>query len=539
LSVVPGVIWRGPAAAALLMGAAPVPVTLPAYRPDPAAAARVRATVEFLADDLIEGRGTGTRGHQVAALYVASQFRAIGLEPGGNNGGYFVEVPFRRATHDGEPRVALIGAGGRRQALAWGKDVTIRPSLTQAERHLEAPMVFVGWGLSDPRSGFADYRAVDVRGKIAVVFAGTPRGLPTDIRAHLGQQKGRFAAEAGAIGLIEVPGPPPSRDVLSGGQNRPVTDWVDASGRSGDGDGLQLRGAMSTEAAGRLFAGAPMPFAKVRAKGAAKGGGRHFALATRLALDAKAKFTNFTSPEVIGRLRGSDPRLKREHVLLMGHLDHLGIKADAKPGEDAIYNGALDNAAGVATMIEVAHEVAASGRRPRRSMLFIAHTGEEVGLVGSSYYASHPTMPIGDIVAAVDLDMPVPLYDFRDVVAFGADYSTVAQAVSEAGRGMGVTLSPDPMPEQGVFTRSDHYPFVLKGVPAVLLFTGYGEGGKPLWDDFFATRYHSVRDDLSQPILWDAAAKYAALNTRIAWLLANAEARPAWLPGSYFGTAAH
>jgi hypothetical protein len=512
-------------------------VTLPPYRPDPAAADRVRATVEFLASDLLEGRGTGTRGHNIAAQYVASRFRALGLEPGGTGGGWFVDVPFRRAFHEGTPSVALVERSGARRPMEWAKDVSVRPSLTQADRRVDAPLVFVGWGLNDPRSGYRDYAGLDLRGRIAVAFSGTPANLPSDVAAHLRHQKGRFAAEAGAIGLIELPGPVPSRDAMGGGSNLPVTHWVDSAGATGEGDGLALRGSMSAAGAARLFAGAPASYASVRAAGRAPGGGQRFPLATRLTVNAKSRWENFTSPEVVGRLPGGDPALARQHVVLMGHLDHLGLKADAKPGEDNIYNGALDNAAGVATMLEVAHEFVSSGKRPRRSLLFIAHTGEEVGLVGASYYASHPTVPIADIVAAVDLDMPVPLYNFTDVVAFGAEHSTVARAISEAGRGMGLTLAPDPMPEQGIFTRSDHYPFVLKGIPAVLLFTGYGGGAKPIWDEFFKTRYHSVRDDLSQKILWDQAAKYAVLNYRISRVLADSPARPLWLQGSYFGDA--
>jgi Zn-dependent M28 family amino/carboxypeptidase len=224
-------------------------------------------------------------------------------------------------------------------------------------------------------------------------------------------------------------------------------------------------------------------------------------------------------------------------VLLMGHLDHLGVKADAKPGEDRIYNGALDNAAGVATMLEAARSFARSGERPRRSLLFIAHTAEELGLLGADYWASHPTVPLASVAAAVDLDMPVPLYRFTDVVAFGAPHSTVARTVTAAGATMGIGVSPDPMPEQSVFVRSDHYPLARRGVPAILLFTGYGGGGKPVWDQFFANRYHDVGDDLTQPILWDQLARYAELNARIARRLADDPQRPRWYKGSYFGEA--
>ena len=234
-------------------------------------------------------------------------------------------------------------------------------------------------------------------------------------------------------------------------------------------------------------------------------------------------------------LPGSDPKLKSEYVAMMGHLDHLGLKKDAKPGEDNVYNGALDNASGVATLIEAARGFVESGKPPRRSVLFVVHTGEEMGLLGADYFASHPTVPIGQIVGGVDLDMPVPLYQFTDVVAFGGDHSTIGAAVAEAGKAMNISVSPDPMPEQAIFTRSDHYRFVERGVPAILLFTGYGNGGKEKFDDFFKNHYHSLSDDTKLPILWDAAARYAEFNYRIARQLADADARPMWYQGNYFG----
>jgi Zn-dependent M28 family amino/carboxypeptidase len=242
----------------------------------------------------------------------------------------------------------------------------------------------------------------------------------------------------------------------------------------------------------------------------------------------------FTSPQVIGVLPGSDPRLRAEHVILMGHLDHLGIAEGAKPGEDAIHNGAIDNAAGIATMLEAARAFVRSGQPPRRSVLFMAVTAEELGLLGASWWAAHPTVPLDRAVAAVNLDMPLPLYEFTDVVAFGADHSTVARAVAQAASTMGLGVGADPMPEQGIFTRSDHYPLVLKGIPSVLMFTGHANGGKEAWDRFFADGYHQVDDDLKQPILWSALARYGELNTRIARSLADQPDRPRWVKGSYF-----
>jgi Zn-dependent M28 family amino/carboxypeptidase len=262
---------------------------------------------------------------------------------------------------------------------------------------------------------------------------------------------------------------------------------------------------------------------------------RAFALRSRLSVKAESKWEDFSSPQIVGMIPGSDPRLASEYVFLMGHLDHLGLKDNPAPREDAIYNGALDNAAGIATMIEAARHFVEAGNKPRRSVLFMANTGEERGLLGASYYIAHPTVPVKQIVAAVDLDMPLLLYDFTDIVAFGADHSTVARTVAQAARGMGISVASDPMPEQTIFVRSDHYQFVRGGVPAILLFTGYANGGKAKWEDFFAKTYHKPNDDMSQPINWNAGARYAKLNYEISRILADADQRPLWYRGDYFG----
>src|SRR4029453_8303567 len=263
-----------------------------------------------------------------------------------------------------------------------------------------------------------------------------------------------------------------------------LVDWVDASSRAGSvPPGLRLNLSMSEELAARLFEGAEKSLDAVRreAKANSRAGPRGFALMPSLTVEAESKWEDFTSPEVIGLLKGSDPSLAAENVVLMGHLDHLGLRTDAKPGEDAIYNGALDNAAGVATMLEAARQFAAQPVRPKRSVLFIANTGEERGLLGADYYANHPTVPATTIVGLVGLDRPVLLYPFTDVTAFGADHSTIGATVAEAGRSMGIGVAPDPMPQEAIFTRSDHYRFVRKGVPAVLLMTGYANGGASAW----------------------------------------------------------
>jgi len=521
--------------AALLIGAAPAgpsPATIESGN-------RIRGHIEFLADDLLEGRDTGSRGHALAAVYVASQFRSLGLAPGGERGGWYQQVPFRKASHVAEPHIALI-AGRQRIPLKFGVDAALRPNTVQRRRVLNTALVFVGYGIDDKRLGLEDYRGLDVRGKTVVVLAGTPIGLPTEIAAHLASQKEAMAARRGAVGYIEVPpdaAASPGAAALTAFARRSTIDWVDAAGKSGSTPpGLAFNLRLSRNYAERLFDGSRRSLAAigmaVRGKFARPSG---FPLVSRVAIDASSVWQDFSSPEVIGILPGSDPALRGEYVVLMGHLDHLGVKPDAKPGEDAIYNGALDNAAGVATMIEAARLFAESGRRPRRSVMFIANTGEEKGLLGADYFASHPTIPIQKIVSIVDLDMPLPLYDFTDVTAFGADHSTVAKAVAGAGAAMGIAVSPDPMPQESIFVRSDHYRFVLRGVPAILLFTGYANGGKARWDHFLAQVYHTPQDDLSQPINWIAAARYGELNYRIARILADEPRRPLWYRGDYFG----
>ena len=508
---------------------------------DTAAAARVRGHIEFLADDLLEGRGTGTRGHEIAAAYVASQFRGLGLQPAGENGSWYQWVPLRRARLvEGKNSIALSTGAGFAPVSEY--ELGLRPSLTEARRAIDAGLVFVGYGLSDQRLGLDDYAGLDVRGKIVVMLGGTPSGLPTEIAAHLGSDKMRAAAAHGAVGMLEIGGrrnaaAPAGRPPTSLYSKRPAINWVDKAGKSGGDHGsVRVTLSASRDMAERLFLGAPKTLSAVRAEAAKKGARpRGFALRPLLSIRSESSWEDFKSPEVIAKLPGSDPRLAAEHVVLMGHLDHLGLSTTAKSGDDAVNNGALDNAAGVATMIEAAHAFVASGKPPRRSVMFIANTGEELGLIGADYFAAHPTVPLASIVGLVDLDMPLLFYPFRDVIAFGAEHSTVAKAVADAGRSMGVSVSPDPMPQESIFVRSDHYRFVTRGIPAILLMTGYANGGETQWKNFLGKVYHTPGDDLAQKIDWAAAARYGDLNYRISRSLADADQRPLWYRGDYFG----
>lgn len=500
---------------------------------------RIKADVAFLADDLLEGRDTGSRGHEIAARYVATQFAAMGLKPAGKQG-WFTPIALSEARlGDG---ATLTITGNDDVVLAHGVDALIAPSQSEAATRVAAPLVFVGWGLDDPKYGYDDYKGLDVRGKIVVMLRGIPKGAPDEVVAHLSNQKLVRASAHGAIGVITVPTlsseklDPFARRLQTA--SRPSTTWVTAAGTP-DNEAPLVRGIARTNMKGAeaIFSGARRSFADVMAEADRNGGRpRGFALATRAGFAFTSSQRRFTSPNVIGRIDGSDPVLKNEVVILMGHVDHIGLKANTKPGEDAINNGALDNAAGTAVMLEAARAFAGEAP-PKRSLIFIANTGEERGLLGAEATAAMPPVPAASIAAAVDLDMPLLLYPFTDVIAFGGDHSTMGSAIARAAGAMGVSLAADPMPEETIFVRSDHYAFVKQGVPAIMLATGYANGGAAAWADFFAKHYHQVSDDMNLPIDWAAGARFAEVNYRIAREIADAPERPRWYEGDYFGKA--
>ena len=516
-----------------LLAAAPA-FGAPVFSPE-----RVRADVTFLADDLLEGRGTGERGHEIAAKYVAAQFAVAGLAPGAKDGSFFQRVMLHETRlGDPSPQVTITGPAGT-QSWANATDVLVNVGARETGIDVGAPVVFVGYGIDAPERGFDDYRGLDVRGKVVAMLAGIPDGPPDEVLAHLQTQRAKMAQAHGAVGVVQIQTFAAMKirpwAKLLPYANVPRMTWVAADGTPHElAPGIKASATLNGPAAEALFAGAPMSLAQVRAAAARRGAHpKGFALKTSVRIVATAKFRDLTSPEVIGVIPGSDPALKGEYVVLMAHLDHLGIRADVKG--DNIYNGALDNAAGVAVMLEVARAFAGEAVKPKRSLLFVANTAEEKGLLGAEAFANDPSVPIGQIVSVVDLDEPLLLYDFSDINAFGDTHSTLGPIVARAVAAAGVTLSPDPEPEQTVFVRSDHYTFVKRGVPAILLSTGHAGGGATAWADYNKTRYHQPSDDLSQKIDWAAGAKYARINYLIARDIADAAERPRWYTGDYFG----
>lgn len=507
----------------------------------------VRAHVAFLADDLLTGRKTGTTGHEIAARYVAAQFESHGLKPGGTDG-WFQRVTFQRTEFSGQRgAVTIIGPKGGplgERRFEHGAESLVRLNSNELHIDVSAPLVFVGYGIENKRLGFDDYRGLDVKGKIVVVLRGFPKGLPSEEGAYLGNAKSLVAQSHGAIGAIGIDTLQSSKanpwSRFQENADRPEIDWVLPDGKAyQDAPGIRARASLEMAAAATLFDGAPRTLDALL-KEADKPGGRPrgFALKTRARIQVDGTSTLVTSPNVVAVLPGSDPKLADEYVVLSAHLDHLGIRperAGDKPGEDRIHNGALDNAAGVATMLEVARAAAASPIRPRRSLLFLATTAEEEGLLGAEYFARYPTVPITQITGNVDLDMPLLLYSFTDVVAFGANHSSIGPTVAAAVKPMGIALAPDPMPEQGLFTRSDHYMFVEQGVPAVFLATGFANGGAKFWASFLSNDYHHPSDDLQQKIDWESGARFAEVNYRITRAMADSDEPVRWNKGDFFG----
>ncbi|MBU1378572.1 MAG: M20/M25/M40 family metallo-hydrolase [Alphaproteobacteria bacterium] len=510
---------------------------------DPQASAnRVQAHVAFLASDLLQGREAGSPGYDIAANYVASQFAQLGLKPGGADGSYFQPVPLLAVRPADEGRFVLRGKDGAAVPLVFGEEVMPGHPYGPAERKVSAPMVFVGFGVVAPEHRRDDYAGLDVKGKIVVVLQGAPSGLQTEERAYYanGRTKRAQAAAHGAVGMIAVYLPSDEKRRPFASSKRTWQTWA-MTWRRPDGtpndvaaDTPQLA-TVSIAGAAKLFAGAKTTYAKVaEAAAKPKGDPPRFALATTLDATLNTESKTLQSANVAGLIEGSDPTLKSEVVVLSAHLDHIGVTPPVNG--DGINNGALDNASGIATTLEVARAFQQSGKAPRRSVLVLAVTGEEKGLLGAEYFARNPTVPLSSLVADVNLDMPILTYDFLDVIAFGAERSSLAGAVRKAAAREGVALSADPMPEEGLFTRSDHFRFVEVGVPSTFLMTGFLNGGEAKFRGFLAGCYHKPCDDLSQGIDWSAGAKFARINYEIAREIADADARPTWNKGDFFAT---
>jgi hypothetical protein len=508
-------------------------------------AARVEAHIRFLSDDILGGRDTGTANYEIAARYVASEFAQIGVLPGGDAGEYFQNIYFRQAYRNLDDVSMVVHTANGDEVFEFREEFFARAPMARTEESVTAPLVFVGYGIESDWLNHHDYAGLDVSGKVVVVLGGRPRSFPSEEGAHFasGAQKRKEAVSRGAVGMMFLQTPesqrvsPFARSVDN--LHQPTVGIMNRDGSlAGAPSSLSGVASLNLEASARLFELAEQSIDDVFTL--IEGGeiplGFEFPIS--VTLSSKSRHETITSPNIIGIIEGSDLALRNEYVTFTAHLDHVApANGD---GEDLINNGALDNAAGVAALLENARLLMALPERPRRSIMFVIVTAEEKGLLGSQYFAENPTVPIENIVANVNLDMPLILYPFNDVIAFGAQHSSLKSSTAKALQTLGLTLLDDPMPEQAIFVRSDHYRFVQQGVPSVMLATGYGSDdpdldGEQIWNDFFANHYHQVSDSVELPINYEAGARFAQVNFMIGLEIANAEQRPSWNEGDFFG----
>jgi len=504
----------------------------------------IRADMRFLSDDALEGRGTGSRGYDIAAKFMASQFESLGLQPAGDNGSYFQSVPLRSAKPDETKSTLVLSRSGKDETLTFRKDYISRGNPVLPETSVEAPVVFVGNGVTASEQNYDDYQGVDAKGKIVAFMFGAPN-FESSLKAHYssGEVKAHNAAAHGAVGVIILDDPVLERLYSFKEQVRdlsfPELRWLDKQQQPNDYfPELKGNAFLSLEATKKFFEGSPHSAEEVFA--AMKAG-----KPLSFVMPITAKIRNVTglqdvgSRNVVAKLEGSDLTLKNEYVVYSSHLDHLGVGEPVKG--DSIYNGALDNASGSAILLEVARAFSGMKTRPGRSILFLSVTGEEAGLLGSDYFAHYPTVNKSSVVANVNMDEDLMLWPLRDIVAFGAEHSSLDAVVRKAAARMHLNESPDPNPEEVIFIRSDQYSFVKQGVPAIFPVPGFKSDDpkiKPteIFKNWEQTRYHQPQDDMDQPGLdFDAAAKYARFVFLCGLLITEDSQRPTWNKGDFFG----
>lgn len=501
-----------------------------------------RRHMEALASDAMEGREAGTAAYERAARYVAGRYEAFGLEPIGDDGTFFQQIEFLETRLvPGSARFSVAGPGGSVD-LAFSDDFAIHGGFGREEETVTAPLIFLGHGIIAPEYDHDDYAGVDLSGGVAVVLSGAPPRFETDQRAFHSSdtEKRTTASRHGAVGFVTVLTPvdqeriPWSRVVSRLGS--PGMRWVDEAGSPHEGF-PDLAGAvtLSPEGAMKLFRLAGRDLDALFERHAAGATGS-FPMGIAATIARRSTQERITSPNVVGLLRGSDPTLGGEHIVYTAHLDHLGIR----PADGAIYNGAYDNAAGVATILGVAEAVAGMKPPPRRSILFVALTAEEKGLQGSSYFVRHPPVPAGSIVANINIDMPYLGFPIADVEGIGVEHSSLREALREAADRSGLALTLDPRPDLVRFIRSDQFSFVKAGVPGLNLKAGSTSSdtdidGSAMRAAYLEDHYHQPGDDLDLPYNSAGAERYVRTALLLGLIVAAADERPTWNEGDFFG----
>ena len=501
---------------------------------EPDATKRWRVHLDVLATDDMRGRQTGSPEHLKAAEYVAAQFKSMGLAPAGLDGSYLQPVDFVWRTVR-EPECALdLVYPDKVVPIVLGQDATISMGTDNAAS-IEAPLVFAGYAVSVPEQGYDDLAGLDLNGKVVVYINGGPARVSEPRRSQSQFSAERWARlrEKGAIGLVSIRNPRRSDGTWARGAAQRFTPGMNLAGPDVDEkQGQQISLNVNSANAQKWFEGSGHDFKSLLAAADSGGALPRFALVPRLRTKVHYDRKVVTSQNVVALLRGSDPTLAKEYVVLTGHLDHLGVGVPV--AGDSIFNGAVDNASGISTLLEVARGLAA--HPPKRSVLFVVVTGEEKGLLGSYYWTRKPTVPLGQVAANVNVDMVLPILPLTHMVVHGVDESTLGDVARAEARAEGIVVLPDPEPQRNLFIRSDQFNFIRAGIPAIALSAGAVRGSPQdsLIRKWTRERYHQPSDDLAQPFDPTAPAALIGYVTRLTERVANAPARPAWKDESFF-----
>ena len=501
----------------------------------------IRAHIAYLADDKLKGRLPGTEGYQMAVDYVIDQYKKIGLAPGGDNGGYTQKVLIRKSIVENSSAVAVLrDKSGNTDSLMFLKDFAPAPHPLNQKTSADGQLAFAGYGVEIP-GGYSDYAGIDVKGKIVVLVAGAPDGLHSTVTAHFsnGGNKMTVAFEKGAVGVIMYN--PQNRPPANANPTLQSNTTINAEKTMVFGRGFTGNLKVVVNAGNmlirRLFMNSGKNLQQVLTD-IKKGKASSFDFGYSLSVSYTTTHTDIESYNVVGLIPGIDKVLRNEYVVHSAHLDHVGI-GRAVEG-DSIYNGAHDNASGVSSLLEIARVYKSSGAKPKRSILIVMVTGEEMGLLGSSYFAANPTVPKASIVADVNTDMPTVIAPLLSVVPLGAEHSSLMNNVKFAAGYLGLEVENDPEPTENRFVRSDQYSFVMNGIPA--LHIKYGtKTNIPGFDltafvkQWRAKYYHQAADGLEGGIFNFTAAKtYVQLNFLISYSIAQTTERPKWNDGDLF-----
>jgi len=492
--------------------------------------------VKVLADDKLEGRDTGSPGLRQAEAYVVEQLRTNGIEPAGKDG-YYQPVKFvSRQLVEKDCSAALV-RDGKAQPLTLGDDIIFSTRIDLAPE-VEAPLVFVGYGLTVPEKNYDDFAGQDLKGKVAVVLSGSPAEIPGALASHYQTAGERWKAlhHAGAIGIIGIPNPasmdmPWSRIAL----NRNHVSMELADPVFDETSCEQLSMVFNPARADLLFAGTGHTFAELAALGKDRKPLPHFVLPLSIRARAKMERKDVESANVVAKLAGSDPVLKKEYVVLSAHIDHIGIGEPVNG--DRIYNGAMDNGSGSALLLDVAASLKQHPEKLKRSLLFVFVTGEEKGLLGSKYFTQYPTVDPNSMVADINVDMFLPIIPLKRLTVFGLAESDLGELAREAAQARGVAVQADPEPQRNLFIRSDQYNFIRHGIPALAMSIAPDPSSpeqQKLIKDWRTNRYHAPSDDTAQPVDLSAAAQYEEIVRGLMVRIANDDRRPEWNSDSFF-----